>query len=318
MFTLTKNLFLPTDENENLPVFLSSFSATLLGVLAAVLILSPVSFRQHQLAQLLGGPTFAPADVIRLANTDRSENGLGSLRENDLLDQAAAVKAADMIQKNYFAHVSPDGKNPWDFIKAEGYKYAAAGENLAIDFTSAESAEKAFMASPTHRANILNKLYTEMGVAVISGVYENRPSIFVVQYFGKPAVQSTQSPKIKGLSGAGSLVKPLPPPAKQPPLPKTAVLGTENITKPAEIEPVYIPENSLTLPVQATGFLVVLFLLVAVALSLIRLRALPFGVLARTAALVLIFSYIATHDVVKVENASITPISFSTVAEASR
>lgn len=321
MLKTTKNLFLPTEENEGLPIFLSSFAATLLGVLASVLILSPAGIRQHQLAQLLGGPTFAPADIIRLVNADRASNSLGSLRENDLLDQAAATKAADMLQKDYFAHNSPDGKTPWDFIHGTGYKYTAAGENLAMDFVSASSVEEALMASPTHRANILNKLYTEVGVAVLSGDYQNRPSIFVVQYFGKPSVQTVQSPKIKDLSAAGTLIKPAPP-VTPPPAEtiKTEVLGAQNSAKPA-VEAAPLPDlskNSFNVPVRAMGFLVVLFLLVATALALLRLHALPFGVLARTLALVIIFGYIATHDVVKIESPAITPISFSTVANAAR
>jgi len=318
MLTIARNLFLPTEENENLPIFLSSFAATLLGVLASVLILSPVSIRQYQLAQLLGGPTFTPTDIIRLVNSDRAESGLGTLRENDLLDQAAAAKALDMVQKDYFAHTSPDGKTPWDFIHSAGYKYTAAGENLAMDFTSAESAEKALMASPTHRANILNKLYTEMGVAVLSGNYGDRPSIFVVQYFGKPAVQLVQSPKIKTLSGVESLVKIPASPAKNiSGAPKTEVLGVENSVKPTNVADI-AAVNSINVPVRVAGFAVVFFLLVALALTLLRLRAMPFGVLARTLALVLIFGYVATHDVVKIESPSITPISFSTVANAAR
>lgn len=322
MFNITKNLFLPTEENENLPIFLSSFAATLLGVLAAVLILSPVSMRQYQLAELLGGPTFTPSDIIRLVNADRAQNGLGTLRENDLLDAAAATKAADMSLKNYFAHVSPDGTTPWDFIHNTGYKYMAAGENLAIDFTSANSAEEAFMASPTHRANILNKLYTEMGVAVLSGTHENSPSIFVVQYFGKPAVPATQSPKITNLTGAAALIKIPAPPAKTlPGSPQTEVLGAESAAKPtkdATAAPVVVSENSLNVPVRAAGYAIVLFLLIALALTLLRFGALPFGVLARTIALVIIFGYVATHNVVRVESSQITPISFSIVAHAAK
>lgn len=319
MLTITKNLFLPTEENENIPIFLSSFAATLLGVLAAVLILSPVGMRQYQLAQLLGGPTFSPADIVRLVNADRALNGLGSLRENDFLDQAAATKAADMSLKNYFAHVSPDGTTPWDFIRSTGYKYMAAGENLAIDFTSSEATEEAFMASPTHRANILNKLYTEVGVAVLSGTHENSPSIFVVQYFGKPAVPAVQSPKITNLTDAATLVKIPAPPAKTlPGSPQTEVLGAESAAKPTNDKAVPVSENSLNVPVRAAGYAVILFLLVALALTLLRLGALPFGVLARTIALVFIFGYIATHDVVKVESSQITPISFSTVAHAAK
>lgn len=313
-----KNFFLVDMETGSLPTLLSSFTLTLLGVLAAALILSPATIRSHELAQLIGGPTFEKADVIRLVNASRSEAGLPSLKENDVLDFAAETKAEDMTGKDYFAHNSPDGKTPWDFIRGAGYKYAAAGENLALDYTTAESAHAALMASPTHRANILNKLYTEIGVSVVPGNYEGRPAIFLVQYFGKPLSPIVQVPKLTDLSGAKSLAK-LPAASKTgtEPKAKQEVLGTQVKLPTITISDQPIPGTDV--PVRFLGFFVTFLLLTTLALALIRLGALPFGIMAKTFALILIFGYIATHNVVVKETPKqITPISFSTANPSSK
>ncbi len=301
-----KNLFLPTENNGNSPILLSYFSFALLSVLAVVLVLSPATMRVRELAQLLGGPTFESADVIRLVNASRTDAGLRTLRENELLSIAAKTKAEDMAAKNYFAHNSPDGKTPWDFIRKTGYKYTAAGENLAMDFTSAQDAENAFMNSPTHRANILNTLYTEIGVSVTQDSYNGRPSIFVVQYFGKPTNQTVQAPKITAIPGAQELAKLPVATAKTPITAKApAVLGTETLPD---------TEPTVDTSVRLLSFIVILFLLITLALTILRVGALPFEALARTLVLVIIFGYIATHSVVVKEAAQITPVSFSTVA----
>jgi hypothetical protein len=91
-----------------------------------------------------------------------------------------------MFLGQYFAHVSPSARTPWDFFRAEDYPYLAAGENLAIDFLTAQEAHTALMNSPTHRANILNSAYTEIGVAVGQSTFQGRTSIVLTQYFGRP------------------------------------------------------------------------------------------------------------------------------------
>ncbi len=122
--------------------------------------------------------------VIELANSDRSKSGLGGLRENEKLDKSAMSKAEDMIKNNYFAHTSPNGVTPWRWIEKEDYDYAYAGENLAMDFVSAEKMNQAWLASPTHRANILNEKYKDIGVAVKEGLINGHSTIIVVQQFG--------------------------------------------------------------------------------------------------------------------------------------
>lgn len=138
-------------------------------------------------------PAFSSAitvsNIINLTNESRRQYGLNGLKENSILDQAAQAKADDMLAKGYFAHNTPDGKTPWDFIISAGYSYIMAGENLAVNFTEAENVETAWMNSPGHRANILNKSFEEIGIGISQGVYQGHEAIFVVQEFGTPAEQ---------------------------------------------------------------------------------------------------------------------------------
>lgn len=122
--------------------------------------------------------------VVLLVNKARSAANITTLKKNDLLQQAAEEKAQDMIENDYFAHVSPQGKSPWHWIEKNNYDYVYAGENLAINFTNSEDQQQAWMDSPLHRKNILNPNYDEIGVAVKRGVVEGKETTVVVQMFG--------------------------------------------------------------------------------------------------------------------------------------
>ncbi|MDE2071638.1 MAG: CAP domain-containing protein [Patescibacteria group bacterium] len=142
------------------------------------------------------GATFLAAvvqsDIIALTNTQRASNNVGTLKENRLLDLAATAKAKDMAAKGYFSHVGPDGKVPWAWIEGVGYNYQYAGENLAVRFTDSKDVVNAWMASPTHRANIVKPQYSDIGVGVADGTYQGQPATFVVQYFGSPLAEVQQ------------------------------------------------------------------------------------------------------------------------------
>lgn len=122
--------------------------------------------------------------VISLVNSARKAAHVAILRKNSLLQEAAEKKAQDMIDNNYFAHVSPQGKSPWYWITQDGYDYHYAGENLAVNFTNAEQEQQAWMDSPLHKKNILNADYQEIGVGVKQGVIDGHNAIVVVQMFG--------------------------------------------------------------------------------------------------------------------------------------
>lgn len=134
--------------------------------------------------------------VIAYTNDNRQASGELAYVPNDLLTQAAQMKANDMAEKGYFAHNSPDGKAPWYWIEEAGYIHKYAGENLAIDFTDSKDVINAWMSSPTHRANILNSQLKEIGVATAVGMYQGRETTFVVQMFGTPANKPTPVAKV--------------------------------------------------------------------------------------------------------------------------
>lgn len=126
----------------------------------------------------------SPDEVIRLTNEKRAQNGIGPVVYNASLSQAAQAKAADMLSKDYWAHVAPDGTEPWKFFRDVGYRYKYAGENLARDFSNPSSTVEAWMASPSHRDNLLSSKYKDIGIAVIEGDMAGVDTTIVVQLFG--------------------------------------------------------------------------------------------------------------------------------------
>lgn len=127
-----------------------------------------------------------PTEVLASINKQRTEEHLPVLQSNPQLEAAAQRKAEDMFQSSYWAHTSPDGQEPWDFIEESGYAYSVAGENLARNFHSTEMMVAAWMASPTHRDNILHTEYQDTGIAVVNGTLNGKPTTVVVQLFGTP------------------------------------------------------------------------------------------------------------------------------------
>ena len=101
-------------------------------------------------------------------NLEREKAGLAPVVLNEKLSLAAYKKAEDMFANNYWSHISPKGVTPWDFIVAQGYQYTVAGENLAKNFTTSKNVVDAWIASPTHKANIVKPTYREVGFAVVN------------------------------------------------------------------------------------------------------------------------------------------------------
>lgn len=132
-----------------------------------------------------------PHALVDETNANRIHASLPSLTTNSLLEKAAQLKAQDMASKGYFAHTSPEGITPWHWLQEVNYEFAAAGENLAVNFFDSKDVARAWMNSPTHRANILNEKFTEIGIAIAQGTYKGKEAIFVVQFFGRPIATQT-------------------------------------------------------------------------------------------------------------------------------
>lgn len=145
-----------------------------------------VHYTEQQKTPAVG--MLASAPIVDWTNTYRQENNLKPLQRNTELDAAAIIKVRDMFERQYFEHVSPSGKNSADLVSGVGYEYLWVGENLALGiFSSEKDLVDAWMASPGHRANILNPHFEEIGIGVEEGEYEGRHVWMAVQEFGKPA-----------------------------------------------------------------------------------------------------------------------------------
>lgn len=165
--------------------------------------------------------------VVKLVNESREAAGLSALVENSVLDAVAKDKIKDMLKNDYFAHTSPEGKTPWYWFGKNNYKYTAAGENLALNYDNAESQHKAWMASPTHKKNILSATYREIGVAVAEGKINGEETTLTVQVFGTPTVMAASPQK-----SAPAAPEPAVAPAAKP----AEVLPAEAVAEPEVAE----------------------------------------------------------------------------------
>jgi len=247
------------------PEVLGIFS---LMIVAAFTSINALGAAPGRLGSVLGyASNISPVDVITQTNEQRATQGLGVLKSSDKLTVAAAAKAQDMFAKQYWAHTAPDGTQPWNFIKTAGYSYQVAGENLARDFSITNEMVGAWMASPTHRANIMNSRYSEIGIAVVNGTLEGVETTLVVQMFGLPRIAVAQVPKptplpsiVKNETTDGKIIPspvPLSPEAAAGPLVSVEqtipvlsqpVATDQGTTQPQVLASALLPQGSIELP----------------------------------------------------------------------
>lgn len=214
--------FIPHARNNYHPHILSHRMLALLSLLLLTVKISAISLVAISPAVLVEASAITSSTVISLANSARTEGGLSALTSNSVLAKAAQSKANDMLARQYFAHNTPTGETPWSFIKAAGYSYITAGENLAIDFSEAESVQTAWMNSPGHRANIMNKSFQEIGIGISKGMYNGHETTIVVQMFGTPIAQKVEMPAT-------------PTPVQQPSTPASTLAPAPVATVPAPV-----------------------------------------------------------------------------------
>ncbi|MDQ3076261.1 MAG: CAP domain-containing protein [bacterium] len=205
-----KNHFIPHKDNEFKPHFLRHESMLVVSLIVLIVELGflvqvfVVFDNSRFLAAVL------PGVLTSITNDERAQNNAPKLALSETLTRAATMKAQDMATKGYFAHTSPEGKTPWYWFNQVGYQYAYAGENLAVNFFESNDVAQAWMNSPTHRANIVKKDYTEIGIGIASGIYEGKETVFVAQLFGTPIKSSVPTTTVKPTE----TVKPTPVPTK--------------------------------------------------------------------------------------------------------
>jgi hypothetical protein len=187
------DFFVPHADNNYAPHALRRRPLSLYaGLMVSVKLLSLFSLTLLPQNQALSA-SVTPANILELTNYSRKAYGLKDLKVNLALSLAAEEKVKDMIKNQYFAHVSPQNKTPWDFIKTQNYNYLIAGENLAVNFYDSEALQNAWMNSPGHKANILNKDFEDIGIGIAEAQYRGVNAIFVVQMFGTASEQSIQA-----------------------------------------------------------------------------------------------------------------------------
>lgn len=186
--------FIPHEGNDYMPHLLRQ--AATIGMFGLVLLSFTMANLQALLWQqsdwLVGA--ILPAVVVELTNEQRANNAAPQLVRSSVLDAAATLKAQDMAKNSYFSHDSPTGVTPWHWFAEAGYTFAHAGENLAVYFTDSSEVVDAWMKSPSHRANIVDSDYREIGIGVARGTYKGYDTIYVVQLFGTPAMPPAPAP----------------------------------------------------------------------------------------------------------------------------
>ncbi len=181
-----RHFFIPSEHNQFRARLLhnDTFTAYLVVIFVCVFIFR---FTPLDAGQVLGVATDIKIEqLLSETNEERSRNNLPELSYDSKLTRAAQLKAQDMLANNYWAHYSPQGKTPWDFLLQAGYQYEFAGENLAKNFMYSDQVVDAWMKSPTHRENLMRREFTQVGFAVQNGVLDGEETTLVVQMFGTP------------------------------------------------------------------------------------------------------------------------------------
>ncbi|MBI2009132.1 hypothetical protein HYS84_01830 [Candidatus Saccharibacteria bacterium] len=135
-------------------------------------------------------------------NAERTRLRLPPLNLNLQLDQAADEKAKDMAARNYWSHDTPDGNPPWVFVSNQKYSYQKLGENLAAGFDNEHSTVNGWMASRTHKENLLDPNFTEVGFGTAQSTNYTAagggPMTIVVAFYGKPATSASPISRVQG------------------------------------------------------------------------------------------------------------------------
>lgn len=211
-----------------------------------------VSYIAPRTSTLAYATSMSQQGLLDATNSHRANNGQTALSLNSKLNSAAQAKANDMVARNYWSHTTPDGQEPWVFISNAGYSYLKAGENLAYGFLTSADTVIGWMNSPSHKANMLDSAYLEVGFGFANSENFNNSGnqTVVVAMYGKPqtlgATQQTPAP---------TQAAPAPTPVAQAqPAPVPAPATPAEQAKPEEIKEETKPKEN---PVNtATGMTV--------------------------------------------------------------
>jgi hypothetical protein len=205
----------PHKANEYRPHLIRVHGIVAVLVVALVIQLAYSVVTTGKMSVLGAASDIQTAELLVDTNAEREKAGLRPLEINALLSEAAFLKAQNMLDEQYWAHVSPSGAQPWKWFADAGYHYNYAGENLAKNYPTAGATIDAWMNSPTHRENILKGAYLDVGFAVLEGTLEGEETVLVVAMYGAPVTQAGAAPSKEtlGFSAANVDAAPLTPAA---------------------------------------------------------------------------------------------------------
>jgi uncharacterized protein YkwD len=127
-----------------------------------------------------GGPTAATpapppdgtaalaAEVVRLANVERAAAGRSALATDPAVTRAAVDHSADQAATGRMSHTGSDGSDAGTRLTRAGFEWRTWGENVAVGQRTAADVMSAWMASPSHRENILSGSFTKIGVGAVT------------------------------------------------------------------------------------------------------------------------------------------------------
>lgn len=248
------NFFLASPENNYRPPVLSYKAFLIYAVLLLLLRLFLGALPTH-------GSAIESNTLMRLINEERGNRNLSTLLTNQSLLVAANQKSQDMIDRDYFAHVDPDGNYIWPKIVAAGYyPYKILGENLAVDFSTSEGLIKAWIDSPSHRANLLHPDFVDQGLAALYGDFQGRYTNLTASLFGALAKTTKPQPQVKAETPPPSAPQPTPPPhtpsppkPTPPPTPTTTTPEPITTTSTSPIPPRFSESTNTTTPTPTFG-----------------------------------------------------------------
>ena len=168
----------------------------LLIVIVGLVIGNPRPAAKLQNGVLAYATSTSAYGLLDATNQQRAGNGKPNLSINAQLNSAAQAKADDMVARNYWSHNTPDGQQWYIFIQNAGYKYLKAGENLAYGYATSNDTITGWMNSSTHKANMLDSTFTEVGFGIANGNDYNQsgPETVVVAAYGQPQVLAASTP----------------------------------------------------------------------------------------------------------------------------
>ncbi|MDP3899523.1 MAG: CAP domain-containing protein [bacterium] len=229
------DFFVPCDGNNHHPkilttkraIFYSSFFVVVkMVVVTAVLVLPLQAFLSPDIL------AEQKAEVARLVDELRVEQGKQPLSVNAYLENSAQGRTNDMLQNSYFSHYGPNGHDLAYFLEKSNYRYEMAGENLAMGFSSAKTVVQAWVKSPLHYKNMIDPDFIEAGIGIVQGEYDGSVTTFMTHHFGKPLIIAKQTPSSASI--------PLPEPEVIP-SPGAEVLGESTASESAAEDVLEVP-----------------------------------------------------------------------------